>query len=190
MLSRLNRSQRRARSAAVSASSLLAPATKGDSMRVTVLDQSLVDLGPEIAADLPSALRREWPSTYVRYTLLRGSGPLQLELSPLVTYRDFHTLSRGDGWTPGFVDVPNGIEVRAFEGAQPFQILNTSATFIHRPAWYFNFLHREERSRGLDDTSDLFVPGEFTAGLQPGQSVTFMLTAEREPDLAAERARR
>ncbi|HEY3061857.1 MAG TPA: amylo-alpha-1,6-glucosidase, partial [Chloroflexota bacterium] len=41
---------------------------------------------------------------------------------------------------------------------------------------------------GLEDTSDLFVPGEFTAGLQPGQSATFVVTAEREPDLATERA--
>src|SRR5207248_2052142 len=93
--------------------------------------------------------RRVWMAsgfntTYVRYTLLRGSGPLQLEFSPLVIYRDFHTLSHANGWTPGFVDVPNGIEVRAFEGAQPFHILNASALFIHRPAWYFNFLHREE----------------------------------------------
>src|SRR5215210_6121594 len=55
-------------------------------------------------------------STYVRYELLRGSRPLDLELSPLVTYRGFHSLSRGDGWQPGVLEHPEGFEVRAFDG--------------------------------------------------------------------------
>ena len=46
--------------------------------------------------------RRVWMAygahtTYVTYRLVRGSRPLDLEISPLVTYRGFHSLSRGDG---------------------------------------------------------------------------------------------
>ncbi len=140
--------------------------------------------------------RRVWMAygsnaTFVCYTLLRGSTDLELELRPLVTYRDFHTLSRGIGWAPGFVEVPNGIEVRAFEGARPFSIISTSTTFTPERTWYFNFLHREERARGLDDTSDMFVPGVITGRLQPGQSLTVALAADphTEPDLDAERTR-
>jgi predicted glycogen debranching enzyme len=270
--------------------SLVASTRPGD-LAVTILDQPLIDFGPEIAADLPNALRREWlvtnglggyasgtvagvntrryhgllvaalappiertvlvagsvnwatyageryalstheyadgtvdpngyrnlvgfrldgslpvwtfaladallerrvwmaygsNTTYVRYTLVRGSGSLELDLRPLVTYRDFHSLSRGYGWTPGFLQVPDGIEVRAFEGARSFQILCSGGTFSPEATWYFNFLHREERDRGLDDQSDLFVPGVFTVQLQVGQSITLVLRSESDPDLSAE----
>ena len=39
--------------------SLLAATRPGD-LAVTIVDQPLIDFGPEIAADLPNALRREW----------------------------------------------------------------------------------------------------------------------------------
>jgi predicted glycogen debranching enzyme len=137
--------------------------------------------------------RRVWMAygsntTYVRFTVVRSSGPLELELRPLVTYRDFHSLSLGYGWTPGLVQVPDGIEVRAFDGARSFQILCGGGTFTREAMWYFNFLHREEGARGLDDTSDLFVPGVFSAQLHVGQSITFVLTTEPAPDLSAEHA--
>src|SRR5713226_3473184 len=39
--------------------SLFAATRPGD-LAVTIVDQPLIDFGPEIAADLPNALRREW----------------------------------------------------------------------------------------------------------------------------------
>src|SRR5947209_3488967 len=120
--------------------SLVASTRPGD-LTVTILDQPLIDFGPEIAADLPNALRSEWlverriwmaygsNTTYVRFTVVRSSGPLELELRQLVTYRDFHSLSRAYGWLPGFVQVPDGIEVRAFDGATPFRILCSGGMF-------------------------------------------------------------
>src|ERR1700686_419623 len=39
--------------------SLVASTRPGD-LAVTILDQPLIEFGPEIAADLPNALRREW----------------------------------------------------------------------------------------------------------------------------------
>jgi predicted glycogen debranching enzyme len=275
----------------LSPSSLVIPGLSGDSTAVTILEQPLVDLGSEIAADLPSGLRREWlvtnglggyasgtiagpatrryhglliaalappvertvlvggsldwasyagrryalstheyadgtldphgyrqvvgfrldgalpvwtfaladallerrvwmangsNTTYVRYTLIRASGEVELEIRPLATYRDFHSLSRGNGWAPNFVEVPEGIEVHAFEGAHPFRMLCRGAVFDREGTWYFNFLHREERARGLDDASDLFVPGAFKAALHAGQSLTLVLSAESAPDLEAE----
>ena len=40
-------------------------------------------------------------TTYLGFRLLRGSGPMLLELTPLVTYRGFHSLSSGHGWNLG-----------------------------------------------------------------------------------------
>src|SRR6266446_2287639 len=39
--------------------SLVASSRPGD-LAVSIQDQPLIDFGPEIAADLPNALRREW----------------------------------------------------------------------------------------------------------------------------------
>jgi predicted glycogen debranching enzyme len=123
--------------------------------------------------------RRVWMAygantTYIRYALLKASDTVALELRPLVTYRDFHQLSRR-GTQPHTIAVPNGIEIQAFDRAQPFRLLSASAAFANENTWYFNFLHREERARGLDDQSDLFVPGVFSSRLQPGQSATLAL---------------
>jgi len=272
---------------------MTATAELAGGLAVTVLDQPLVEFGPEIVADLPSALRREWlvtnglggyasgtvagvntrryhglliaalappvertvlvggsidhatyagqryplstheyadgtidphgyrylvnfrlegsvpvwvfglgdamferrvwmaygsNTTYVRYTLLRGSGRLALELRPLLTHRDFHSLSRGDSWAPGIFDIPEGIEIRSFDGAQPFWMLSRGAVFAPEGSWYFNFLHREERSRGLDDASDLYVPGAFTTSLHVGQSTTLVFSTDGRPEPDAERA--
>ena len=66
--------------------------------------------------------------------LLRASRPLDLEITPLVTYRDFHSLSRGSGWQPGVQSAPAGIEVRAFDGAVPYRLLADGAALTRRSA--------------------------------------------------------
>ncbi|MDQ6675173.1 MAG: amylo-alpha-1,6-glucosidase, partial [Chloroflexota bacterium] len=55
-------------------------------------------------------------------------------------------------------------------------------------AWYWNFLHRQEAARGLDDRSDLYMPGGFSKRLQAGDALDLALTTEPSPDLDAERA--
>ena len=116
-------------------------------------------------------------TTYVTYRMLRGSQPLDLEVAPLVTYRDFHSLSRG-GWQIGLSQIPDGIEVRAFDVAIPFRILAPGAQYAATNEWYWNFRHREETARGLDDHSDLFVPGRFAQRLRADEALTLVLTTE------------
>jgi predicted glycogen debranching enzyme len=137
--------------------------------------------------------RRVWMAygantTYVRYHLVRGSGPVQLSLMPLVTYRDFHKLARGWGWQPRVQTVEHGLEVHAWDAARPLHIFAPGAEVGAGDTWYWNFLHREERARGLDFASDLYVPGHFSATVEPGQSITMLLSVEDQPDLRAEQA--
>ena len=54
------------------------------------------------------------------YRLLRGSQALDLEISPLVTYRDFHTLSHGSGWQPGVQQCSGGVQINAFQQVAEF----------------------------------------------------------------------
>jgi predicted glycogen debranching enzyme len=134
-------------------------------------------------------------TTYVSYRLLRGSALVQLQVTPLVIYRDFHALSRGQGWQLGVEAHVEGAVIHAFDGARPLYLRATGGTFTGTGDWYWNFRHREETARGLDDHGDLFAPGTFDIVLQPGDNwaLTFSteldIPVEPETALAAERDR-
>src|SRR5438309_3536867 len=123
-------------------------------------------------------------TTYVMYRLLRATRTVELEITPLVTYRDFHTLTSGRGWRPAVTAEPRGVEIRAFEGAAPVRLVAETGRFAAHGEWYWNFLHREESARGLDDRSDLFAPGVFTASLSPGGHLALVATSEAGPPAA------
>jgi predicted glycogen debranching enzyme len=127
-------------------------------------------------------------TTYVTYRLLRATGELTLEITPLVTYRDFHSLTSGQGWRPEVEALPNGATIRAWNGAQPFQLLADSGHFTPGGDWYWNFRHREETARGLDDHSDFYAPGNFTLTLQMDTNYTLVLTAEAQAEMNSDMA--
>lgn len=122
-------------------------------------------------------------TTFVTYRLVRGSCPIDIETTPLVTYRSFHALASGQDWNIG-VDVrDHGARVTAFEGAAPFWLLSDRAEFSSGGEWWWGFRHRGESERGLADRGDLFAPGSFKARLEPGESVALVYSAEVEPDI-------
>jgi predicted glycogen debranching enzyme len=122
-------------------------------------------------------------TTVVRFTMLRGGAPLKLELNPLCTYRDYHSQTRGAGWIPRGSAIDGGCEVEAFDGARRYRLLTDKGAFRPAPGWYWNFKHRAETARGLDDREDLFSPGVFDIEISPGETVTLWLTTERAPQL-------
>src|SRR5215216_4109025 len=110
-------------------------------------------------------------ATFVTYRLLRGSGPIDLQITPLVTYRSFHALASGQGWSIGVEPQERGAVIRAYNGATPFWLRSDRAEFRAGGAWWWDFRHRAEAERGLADRGDLFAPGTFHARLDPGQTV-------------------
>lgn len=138
--------------------------------------------------------RRVWMAygggtSYVGYRLVRGRGPAILRVTPLVTCRDFHLLRPGGGWRPETRADASSVTIGA-GGATPYRVLAPGGRFVQDGRWWWNFLHREERSRGLDDREDLYAPGEFVLSLSPGEPVALVATVEDGPDLDAARALR
>jgi predicted glycogen debranching enzyme len=127
-------------------------------------------------------------TAYLSYRVVRGVQAVELELTPLLTYRDFHVLARGQGWQPEVEAQPCGAIIRAFDGARPFRLHAAAGQFTPNGVWFTDFLHRAETARGLDDQSDLFAPGTFSVRLAPGETCTLVLSAEAEPDLDSPRA--
>ena len=137
--------------------------------------------------------RRIWMAhgantTYVEYRLVRGEGPVTIEITPLVTYRDAHTLRSGRGWQPRVTPERSGIAVRAGDAATPFRLIAAGGEFAPGGAWWWNFLHREETARGLDDRADLYAPGRLLLAVPSAGRAALIATVEAAPDLDPARA--
>ncbi len=135
--------------------------------------------------------RRVWMAygantTYVTYRLLQGGGPVELEVIPLLTHRDFHALTSARNHQPSVEAGPAGVS--AADPSASFQVLADGGRFAPGGDWYWNFRHREETARGFDDRSDLYTPGTFTTALRVDGAFTLTLTVEPDPELNAGRA--
>ena len=138
-------------------------------------------------------MRQGENTTYIQYTLVRGSSALDLDLKVLVNYRDFHSLTHAGDWRMKIAPVEQGIQVQAFDGATPFYLKSSSAASEPRHEWYLGCYFSEETARGLEDREDRLFAALFRAKLRVGASVTLVATTDANALLdgettAAERA--
>jgi predicted glycogen debranching enzyme len=127
---------------------------------------------------------------------------ITLTLLPFAAYRDYHDQQYGSNDRHLMVtEVPTDSEpddavssvackIIAFDGAQPYHLIAIGSQgmgldFSQMGVWYWRFLHRKERERGLPDTEDYYLPGLFRArlslenkGANAEDTLTLMLTAE------------
>jgi predicted glycogen debranching enzyme len=116
-------------------------------------------------------------TSYLRLRVLSATAPLAFELTPLCAYRDYHSHMQG-GWSLGLDVQPRSVSINAFDGAHSYHLRIDRGTFEPQPDWYWNFMHRVERDRGLDAREDLFRPGFFRAELAAGESLHLTATSE------------
>lgn len=117
-------------------------------------------------------------TTFVCFSLLRASAPLHLVLKPFCSYRDYHNHHRGQA---NYLVLPldHGFELTAWESAIPYRVICQGGKFFHEEVWYWNFKHRAEINRGLNDCEDLFCPGYFEAELNLGEVITVICSTEQ-----------
>jgi predicted glycogen debranching enzyme len=133
-------------------------------------------------------MRQGENTSYIQYTLLRGSDSLEIELKALVNYRDFHGSSHAGDWRMKIDPIENGVMILAFDGAAPFYLRSTNASCEPRHEWYRDFFLPVERDRGLDDHEDHLLVAIFRATLKAGASVTLVATTEAKTVLDGENA--
>jgi predicted glycogen debranching enzyme len=117
-------------------------------------------------------------TTYVEYTMVRGSSGVELDLKALVNYRDFHGSTHAGNWRMKIDPVENGVQVMAFDGATPFYLKCAGAVYQPRHEWYRNCFLPVEKERGLDDLEDHLFAALFQAKLKVGTTVTFVASTE------------
>ena len=134
-------------------------------------------------------MRQGENTTVIQYTFLRGSSSLEMELKALVNYRDFHSLTHAGDWRMNITPVEHGVEVQAFDGAAPFYLKSSASTCEPRHEWYLGCYYSEETERGLSDREDRLFAALFRARLEPGSSVTLVVSTEKAASLDGETAR-
>ena len=128
-------------------------------------------------------------TTYVQYTLLKGSAAIEMELKALVNYRDFHGSTHAGDWKMHIDPVEHGIRVVAFDEAAPFYLKSVEAACEPRHEWYRDRFLAAERERGLDDREDHLFAALFRAKLSAGESVTIVSTTEENATFDSEMVR-
>jgi predicted glycogen debranching enzyme len=129
-------------------------------------------------------------TTYVQYTILRGTQNVELVAKCFVNYRDFHASTHAGDWQMKIEAVTSGVKITAFEGATAFYLLGAGTTVELKHDWYRDCFLPQEKYRGLDDREDHLLAAVFRATLKKDQSVTlvFSTSSEVEMDAAAARA--
>lgn len=107
---------------------------------------------------------------------------LQLELRPLVAFRDYHGLTHENRAINPHVDTDaTSIEVQPYPGLPALYITHGGGDVTPSGHWYRRFEYDAERARGLDFVEDLFNPCVLTVDLNRRSTATITIVASTGP---------
>ena len=128
----------------------------------------------------------ETGATVLAWTVEGTNRPIQLNLRPLLSGRDYHATHHENVVFKFNAEVAEAVVAfRPYDGL-PAIIVQSNGQYEHAPEWYRNFVYREEGERGLDSMEDLASPGIFRWPLGEGRRAVWILTArDTEPAAAS-----
>ncbi|NJP22345.1 MAG: glycogen debranching protein [Hydrococcus sp. CRU_1_1] len=125
-------------------------------------------------------------TTYVQYILHRATQPLKLTLNAMVNYRDYHGSTQSNDWQMDVTTIESGIGITAYPDAVPLYLLSNKAQALPAHNWYYGFDLAVERYRGLNDREDHLHAATFEVTLNRNESLTFVASTEKQPNLNSE----
>lgn len=138
-------------------------------------------------------------TTYLRYTLLAASAPLQLSGSLLADDRDYHCATLEPLWAPAFGELDraaetiarpagaDGLRLQLREGGTPFYVRASGGRLAASYRWEPGFELAIEQERGFEGREGHLAAVRHRVTLQPGESLTLVFSTEEstQPDGAA-----
>jgi predicted glycogen debranching enzyme len=119
----------------------------------------------------------------ITYEVTSADSEFELELKPLISFRDYHSLSRANDGINRNITFGNGtLEVNPYPGLPTMYIHIDKSSFRFDPAWFHNFEYREEQARGLRFSEDLFCHGNFNIKLKAGSKVGVVISTLKDAD--------
>ena len=117
-------------------------------------------------------------TTVIQYQLLDTTSQAELELRPLIAFRDYHSTTHENDALNRHVQIEDGLATMKPYGDLPSLHLAHNARAIDTNGfWYRNFQYAVEQERGLDFVEDLFSPCMLTFDL----ASTATVIASTEP---------
>jgi predicted glycogen debranching enzyme len=111
------------------------------------------------------------PSTLLRYSW-SGETPLQLHISPLFSYRGFHSLQRANTTIVHAVDKEGeGISFNPIPAMPKTYAYHTPCEISDHFDWFYRFQYAGEKERGLDFEEDLFSLVKLSFSIPPQKDV-------------------
>lgn len=124
-------------------------------------------------------LARGKNTVYVTYTLREAPALVQLTLTPLVCWKEYHGEMRPwEGFPLRRGPEVGGWNVQATHDAPTLRLLVRGARWTVAGWWHERLTQDRERERGLDYQEDLFCPAVANLTLRVGQTVAFVATIE------------
>ncbi len=122
----------------------------------------------------------------ILYTMLSPGRAGRLHVRPLLACRDAHSLTRENPVLDHTVIMGTGkVSIHPYPGMPTITFYHHRGSFAGPSYWYRDFFYLRERERGLEDTEDLFSPGEFVLPLTNNHPAALVITAgESDPQSA------
>ncbi len=115
----------------------------------------------------------------VIYEALDSENEFQLQLSPFIAMRDFHSLRKADANIRAEYSFQNdSFELKFNSHPKPLYAKISKGDFVSQQDWYYDFEYLEELDRGLDYREDLFKPGYFEVNLNKGEKVAITFSSD------------
>lgn len=132
-------------------------------------------------------------TTYIRYSYLRGSQPLNLSLKALVNYRGYHGGTHSNPGDRGNIArlANNTLQIQVFPHTNNFYLGATLSnqtnnfTWEINNTWDHNFVLAVEQYRGLGDHEDHLHAATGKVTLQPGDVIDIVASTENQPQFTS-----
>ncbi len=125
-------------------------------------------------------------TTLVVYDVMEAPQPFVMELLPLLSVRDYHSMMRANDSIRSSVSFGNDtFKSRAYEGTPEIFIKVPGGHYHHNPNWYYNFNYAVEQYRGMEYIEDLFSPGTFSVELKQGDKLGVIISTDDTVSLDA-----
>lgn len=122
-------------------------------------------------------------TTVIAYRLLRAPAKanVELELRPLIAFRDYHSTTHENGaLNPALQQEPGLVSVAPYPGLPRLYLAHNAAEVGMPGSWYRNFFYRLEQERGLDAVEDLFNPMMLRFVLSQASDAIVIASTERQ----------
>ena len=118
-------------------------------------------------------------TTLILYEVLSAPSSFTMELFPLESFRDFHSLCHANGSIyQGYVFNEGLFQTKNYQDSPELFIYVPGSNFESQYQWYHNFEYAAEQARGMDFQEDLYNHGKFILELKKGSKVGIIISVD------------